>query len=255
MQLLAPRLTINLWKNEREWRASRPKFFAALLLVGLVIALYQLFSSPTFFVDSVSFTGNRFIKASELNQVAGIGGWNIFFLDSSEIEARLLKMPELKSARISFGLPNRVDAEIVERQPRFVWQTKNSTFWVDEDAIAVRPRANLSGLMWLKDLDGAPVKPGQRVNSEAFNAAVTLHNAWKNGPTTFEWSQAHGLSVRDSHGWLIYFGHSGQMSDKLAALQVVTAQILKDQKKITFIDLGSGLPYYQETPAPVAANK
>jgi hypothetical protein len=120
---------------------------------------------------------------------------------------------------------------------------------VDEEGIAMRVRGRYPGLLTLLDADNAPVKLGERVDDEAFNAAVSLRNAWPQGPTVFEWTRLHGLGAREEHGWMVYFGHANQMTDKLAALKIVMAQIVQDKRRINFIDLGNGLPYFQEATA------
>ena len=83
------------------------------------------------------------------------------------------------------------------------------------------------------------------MNAEAFNAAVSLLNTWRGGPRSFEWSLIHGLAIRDEHGWLVYFGSANQIEDKLAALKVVAANLTKEKRTVNFVDVGSGLPYYQ----------
>ncbi len=249
LELYVPRFTFNPWKSERAWQLGRPKFFAGVFFVLLAIGLYQLFSNSAFYVDNISFAGNQFIMANDLSQASGVQGWNIFFIHTLEVEAALKKLPGVKEARVTVSLPNHVQAQIVERLPRMVWESRGATYWVDDDGVAIPARAALPGLLWLKDADGAPVKLGARVNTDAFNAAVSLHNAWQNGPRVFEWSRAHGLAVHDEHGWLIYLGAASQMPDKLAALKIVTAQILQAKKTVAFIDLGSGLPYYEEVAA------
>jgi hypothetical protein len=229
-----------------DWRASRPKFLAAALAIVLVIVLYHLFTNEAFFVAGLKLGGNRLLPPSEIEQAAGIHGWNVFFIDPGEVEAALEKLPEVKDAHVTLNLPGQAQVQVVERLPRFVWETSGGTCWVDDDGIALRARGNAPDLLTMKDADSAAIKVGERVNPEAFNAAVSLRNAWRGGPGAFEWSKAHGLAIRDEHGWLIYFGSAGQMADKLAALKIVTAQLVKEQRVIAFIDLGSGLPYYQE---------
>ncbi len=246
LQLYMPHFTFNPWQSETTWRASRPKFFAGVFLVVLIVALYQLFGNSLFFVDNLGFSGNRFLTREELTLASGIQGWNIFFITADEVETALKKLPEVKEAHVTVGLPNRVQAQIVERLPRFVWETRGQTYWVDDDGIAVRARTSLPTLLWVKDTDANPVKIGERVNVDAFNAVVSLRNAWPSGPRVFEWSRAHGLTVREDHGWPVYFGSAAQMSEKLAALNLVRDQILKGRKSVAFIDVGSGLPYYQE---------
>ncbi len=249
LQLYMPHFTFQPWKSETAWRASRPKFFSGVFLVVLLVALYQLFSNSMFFVDSPTFSGNHFLTRDELTLASGVQAWNIFFVNTNEVEASLKKLPEVKEAHVTVSLPNRVQAQIVERLPRLVWETRGQAYWVDDDGIALRARTTVPGLLRVKDTDDTPVKIGERVNVEVFNAVVSLYNAWQNGPRNFEWSRAHGLTVREEHGWPVYFGHANQMPDKLSALRIVTAQIVQARKAVAFIDVGSGLPYYQEVVA------
>jgi hypothetical protein len=117
---------------------------------------------------------------------------------------------------------------------------------VDDDGIAMRPRGTVSNGWHVRDAEGKAVQYGERINPDAFNAAVSLINNWKDAPRYFEWTKAHGLTLRDEHGWLVYFGSASQMQDKVTALHIVTTQLLRDKRTISFVDLGSGLPYYQE---------
>lgn len=249
LRLYLPNLSFDPWKTSREWTAGRPKFLAGVALILIVIAISQLFTMPQFFVDGVRFTGNRILTPDELNQAAAVRSWSVFFVDPREVERTLEALPEVKQARVTVALPNVVQAQVVERLPRMVWETGGKTYWVDDDGIAQRARTSIPGILWLKDLDAAPVSIGQRINPEAFNALVSLRNLWPDGPTVFEWSRHRGLAAREGHGWPVYFGRSSQMPDKLQALKVITEQIVKEGKIINFIDLSSGLPYYQEAAA------
>jgi POTRA domain, FtsQ-type/Cell division protein FtsQ/DivIB, C-terminal len=246
--LYAPRISLRQLGSKVYWHTNRPKFLSAALIVILSVSLYQLFSSDWFYVSRVTLLGNHLLQPAEVEQAAGISGWNVFFVDSQEVEQAIKRLPEVKDASVSVDLPNEVVVQISDRLPQFVWETSGGAYWVDEDGIALRVRFDSPNLLIMKDLDGSAVKIGERVNAEAFNAAVTLRNVWPDGPRTFEWSKAHGLAIHDSHGWLVYFGSASQMADKLAALKIVTAQLEKTQHAIAYIDVGSGLPYYHEAP-------
>ena len=253
--LATPRVVLNPWHTKRDWRASRPKFFAAVVIIALVVGLYQLFSADLFFVGDLALSGNRILPRAEIDHAAGVRGWNLFFVEPGAVQAALEKLPEVKAARVTTILPNQVQIQIVERQPRFVWEVKGSKYWVDDDGIAMRVRGDSPNALQLRDDEGAAVKLGERVNSNAFNTAVSLVNAWQDGPRVFAWTRGHGLMVREQHGWIVYFGSASQMAEKLAALKIVTAQILQDKSNVNFIDLGSGLPYYQLAVSSPASNQ
>lgn len=252
IDIAAPRITINPWRTARDWRASRPKFLAAVLIVALWFALYEMFNADIFFVSDLTVKGNRIVTRDETGRVAGIRGWNIFFVEPDAVVANVRTLPEFKQAQVYVDLPNLVEVFVTERNPRFVWEAGGKNYWVDDDGVAMRPRGMIANGWQVRDAEGAAVKYGERVNTDAFNAVASLINAWKQAPRYFEWTRAHGLTLRDQHGWLVYFGSANQMADKLTALQIVTSQLMKDKRQVTFIDLGSGLPYYQEVAAAPA---
>lgn len=244
--IAAPRIELNPWRTARDWRASRPKFFAGFLMVILCALLWASFNLDMFFVSQPVVIGNKIVPREEIAQVAGVNGWHIFFVDPRAVENAVRALPEFKDVQVYVTLPNTVEIYTVERTPRFVWEVAGKNYWVDQEGIAMRPRGMVPNGWHVRDSEGKVVKYGERINPDAFNAAVSLINVWKDSPKYFEWTKAHGLTLRDEHGWLIYFGSANQMNDKLTALNIVTTQLNKDKRAVTFIDLGSGLPYYQE---------
>lgn len=244
--IAAPRLVLNPWRTTRDWKASRPKFAAGVLIVALLAALYAMFNLDLFFVSEPVVIGNKIVPRQEIVQVSGMRGWNIFFVEPRVVENAVRTLPEFKDVQVYVTLPNTIEIYTTERTPRFVWEVAGKNYWVDEDGIAMRPRGMVKNGWHVRDSEGKPVKYGERINPDAFNAAVSLINVWKDSPKYFEWTKAHGLTLRDEHGWLIYFGSASQMQDKFTALNIVTTQLLKDKRTVAFVDLGSGLPYYQE---------
>ncbi|MBI4673855.1 MAG: FtsQ-type POTRA domain-containing protein [Chloroflexi bacterium] len=245
-EIAAPRVTLNPWRTTRDWRASRPKFFAGVFFVLLLAALWAMFNLDLFFVSEPVVVGNKIVPRAEIAQVSGVNGWNIFFVEPRAVARAVRALPEFKDVQVYVTLPNQVEIYTTERVPRFVWEVAGKNFWVDQEGIAMRPRGMVPNGWHVRDAEGKAVKYGERINPDAFNAAVSLINVWKDAPKYFEWTKTHGLQLRDEHGWLIYFGSANQMNDKLTALQIVTTQLLRDKRAVAFIDLGSGLPYYQE---------
>ncbi len=247
--IAAPRIVLNPWGTTRDWRASRPKFVAALLIVLLGGALYAMFSLDIFFVGEPVVIGNKIVPTAEIQEASGMRGWNIFFVEPRTVENAVKTLPEFSQVQTYITLPNVVEIYTTERQPRFVWEVGGKNYWVDQEGIAMRPRGVVPNGWHVRDAEGNALAYGERVDPDAFNAAASLINAWQNAPRFFEWTRAHGLTIRDEHGWLVYFGSASQMDDKVTALHIVTTQLLKDNRTVAFIDLGSGLPYYQEVAA------
>jgi cell division septal protein FtsQ len=252
--IAAPSIQINPWRTTREWNASRPKFAAGLLIVLLSAALYAMFNLDMFYVTEPQVIGNRIVPHDEIVNASGVRGWNIFFVEPNAVQAAISTLPEFKSVQVYTGLPNTVEIYTTERKPIFVWEVAGKDYWVDDEGIAMRPRGMVPTGFHVRDAEGTAVKYGERVNPDAFNAAVSLINAWKGSPKYFEWTLAHGLTLRDDHGWMVYFGSASQMDDKLTAFNIVTNQLTRDKRQVAFIDLGSGLPYYQEIVSKTVTN-
>lgn len=247
--IAVPRVSLKSLPVQSSWRASQPKIAAAVLMLVLCAALYQMFNHDIFFVGDVAVIGNKLVPRDEVQTVSGIRGWNIFFLEPNRVAAAVKTLPEFKTVEVFIGLPNTAEIYVTEREPRFVWEVGGKNYWVDAEGVAMRPRGKLPNGWHVRDADGKAVKYGERVNADAFNAAASLINAWKAAPRFFEWTRAHGLTARDPQGRLVYFGSANQMADKVTALEIVTLQLERDKRKVNFIDLGSGLPYYQEQAA------
>ena len=249
--IAAPRIELNPWRTERDWKASRPKFFAGLLLVALLAALWAMFNLDIFFVSQPTVFGNKIVPRQEIAQAAGVNGWNIFFVEPRALHEAVSELPEFKSVQVYVTLPNRVEIYTKERTPRFVWEVAGKNYWIDDEGVAMRARGMVPNGWHVRDSAGKPVKYGERINPDAYNAAAALINVWKDAPKYFEWTSAHGLTLRDEHGWLIYFGSANQMKDKLTSLDIVTQNLLSAKRSVRYIDVAGGTVYY----ADVAVSK
>ncbi|HEX7589113.1 MAG TPA: FtsQ-type POTRA domain-containing protein, partial [Anaerolineae bacterium] len=227
------------------WNVQQVKIIAAALAFVILVGLFEFFNGDSFYVYTFEVNGTKYLTRAEVERTSGLIGYNIFFVDARTIEQSLLKLPEVKSVRVSTGLPNQVAVQVEERAPEIVWQRGAESYWLDHDGIAFRARANLTQLPAIRDLDLGAVKLGQPIQSDGYDAYHALHAAWSTAPSVFEWSSARGLSYIDEHGWKIYLGDSTEMAGKLAKLGALMPQLASQNVHIAFIDLSKGDPFYQ----------
>jgi len=223
----------------------RPRMVALALLAVLAAVLYVFFDTDYFYVFQFNIAGTRFLTAPEIERASGIRGYNVFFIDARAVERALLRLPEVKAARVTVRLPNVVMMEIEERQPVGVWQRGEVMCWVDAEGMLLRVRADLADLPHVRDLDAGTLVPGQRVPASAFAAFVALRAAMPASPRALEWSSARGIAFTDERGWKIYLGTAENMPGKIAVLRALVAHLVAQNARIRFIDLGKGDPYYQ----------
>ncbi len=224
---------------------QRTKVIAGILALVLGGILFEFFNADTFYVFGLETNGLRYLTNAEVEHASGIDGYSIFFVDARKVERAVLKLPEVRAARVTAGLPNRVVVEIDERQPEITWQRGAESYWVDRDGIVFRARVNLTQLITIRDLDQTIVKPGQPARPDAINAYRALRAFLADGPRAFEWSAARGLAYTDEHGWKIYLGGANEMAGKLAKLDALVPQLVSRNAQIKFIDLSKGDPFYQ----------
>ncbi len=223
----------------------RSKIVAGVCLLGCVIALALFFNTDYFYVFKFEISGTQFLTTAEIEKASGTLGYSIFFFETRTVERALAKLPEVQAVRVTSQLPNRVRIELVERTPQIVWQRGTEVWWVDAEGVFMRARAALPQLPAIRDLDQTPLQAGQRAQPQAIAALTALRAAMPISPRTFEWSQAAGLAFTDERGWKIYLGDAREMPGKVVVLRALTAQLVAQNARIKFIDLGKGDPYYQ----------
>jgi len=227
------------------WNAQRVKILAGGLTLLIITVLFEFFNGDVFYVYGLQVTGVQYLTKAEIERASGAIGYNIFFVDRRQVERMLAKVPEVRSAQVTTGLPNRVVIEVDERQPELTWLRGAESYWVDGDGILFRARANLTQLPSIRDLDQTIVKPGQPALPAAIAAYRALHDAWHDAPRATEWSAARGLAYTDEHGWKIYLGDANEMAGKLAKLGAVVPQLVSRNARIQFVDLSKGDPFFQ----------
>jgi cell division septal protein FtsQ len=224
---------------------QRSKLIALALIVLIAAVTFFVFITDTFYVYHLEIAGMRNLTAAEVQPASGVMGHNIFFVEARSVERAIAKLPEVKSVRVTTGIPSRVSVDIVERKPEISWLRGNEVYWVDLDGIGFRARTNLAELPVIRDLDQKAIKLGERVYPDAVNAFWEFRAAYPSGPRSVEWSAARGLAFTDERGWRIYMGDANEMAGKVAKLRALVAQLVAQNARIRFIDLGRGEPYYQ----------
>ena len=101
------------------------------------------------------------------------------------------------------------------------------------------------GLISIRDLDARPLGPSVQLPLTALQTAERLHELLP-GANSFEYSDEHGISLRDARGWVIHFGDSDSLALKIASMQAVLKDVADRGRSIRFIDLRfAGAPYYE----------
>src|SRR5205807_351871 len=196
------------------------RLLAAVVLVGAGWGVYDSASSDRFQVRSVRVQGNVLLSRAEVENVAAVSGVNVFWVDRGQVAARVRALPLVQRVEISARLPDAVDISIVERQPAAFWVSGDWSYLVDREGVILKavdvdtqqaracagqpcdPR--LAPLPTVAQLDGQPLRPGDRVDATALTTSARLAAllpAVGVEPLAFEWSRDSGLEVPSLDGW------------------------------------------------------
>jgi cell division septal protein FtsQ len=221
------------------------KILAAAGALVLIAWLVLLFGTDWFFVEDLELNGAQFLTKPEIMRASSILSYSIFFVDATSVQKSIERLPEVKSASVGTGLPNRVVVDVVERQPWLTWKRGTETYWVDDAGIAFAARVTLADLPVLVDRDAAAIKPGEPVSTKTFKAYRALRDAWSDSPRVLEWTGARGIAATNEYGWKIYFGDASDMAGKVAEMRALVTWLRERNVKVQFIDLGQGDPFYR----------
>lgn len=221
------------------------KIVALLLFAVTATGMVQLGNHDMFYIYSLDVQGNAILPQDVIEKASGIMNWNIYYVDPHAVESALEQMPEVKSAHVETYLPNSVMVDLEERHPMFIWKSRNQRYWVDREGVVMKERRSIN-LPIVVDADQRELQIGKRVNNDAVEAVAAWLLVAPDGAREFAWSAARGLSFVDKQGFKVYLGNANQMPEKSMALRQVMQLISQTSRKVNFIDVGEGLPYFQE---------
>jgi hypothetical protein len=241
------------------------RVLAAVLLVGAGWVVYDSASSDRFQVRSVRVQGNVLLSRTEVENVAAVSGVNVFWVDRSQVAARVRALPLVQRVEISATLPDTVEISVVERQPAAFWVSGDRSYLVDREGVILKavdvdtqqaracagqpcdPR--VAPLPTVAQLDGQPLTPGDRVDASALMTSARLAAllpAVGVEPVAFEWSRDFGLEVPTRDGWRARFDHGGNVEQQVASLRSVRDEIARTRVTAQLIDLRFGdRPYFR----------
>jgi len=234
-----------LTRIQTDWKDKIERIPSVIVAALICYVLFYCFTEYKFFVFDATIVGHRRVSAQEIYRTAGVEGESIFFLNRQEISSRIRQLPGVKQATVTCQFPASVRISIIEREPAYVWQVGQTTYWLDEEGVVMEPKGERLDTITFLDADVQTRKPGSRVNPKIIQAARELQE-WLPEEKTFQWSETQGLSFRHKDGYLIYLGQLDNLEEKLTTLRALTEDLSTRGTHPEFVDMRfSGLPYYR----------
>ncbi len=227
------------------WQARGTKLIGLVALVLLAWAFYTLFTEPRFFVLGAEIHGNVAVSTQEIYTVSGIDNQSIFWINPEKVVERITGIPNIKSAAVAVSLPAEIVIEVVERRPEILWQSGETTWWVDEEGVIVPPKGDVTGMLRIIDDDLQSLEPGYQIDPAIVEGAQTLHLLVPE-VSVIRYSRSQGLAVATPDGWPVYLGDGREIKAKLVVLTALLADLKTRNITPLFIDVRDPLrPFYK----------
>ncbi len=219
------------------------------LLAGEAFALLLLLAQPAFRVRHVDLTGNQHLAAADVRAALQLEGTrNIFFLSHASLEARLRRLPWVRSAQVELALPDRLRVAVTEWTPVAILQVGERSFYVSERGIVLGPAAEPGRLPVLDRRGLAAIAAGDTVMPpELLSLLIPLNDgffsAFRLRAVSFSLDQRQQLSLNTDRGWPIIFGQMATPEDratlepKLAALKALATKVDLTSAPVQYVNL------------------
>jgi hypothetical protein len=191
----------------------------ATVLAGLACAglLFGL-TAPAFRVTAPQIRGLQNLTPDSVSAAAGLQGSNLFLVSPAAVETRIReKIPAVRSAELTVAIDGNVVLDIREREPILLWVQENASYWVDANGVFFPALADRSDLIRLEVREKGPAiafDGAADIDPVVVVNALELTVALPSG-TRLIFDAGHGLGMMDPGGWMVYFGTSGNVEQKL----------------------------------------
>jgi hypothetical protein len=224
------------------WLRDRLIPCAILAMVTGVFAF--LLQSPLFVVHTIRIQGSPSGLTTAVVRAAGINNQNLFALNPQVLAARVLTIPDLKSARVGLDLPSALTITVQAYQPVAVWLSAGKRYLVTEDGTIIKPGDDPQ-LLHVADSTGQAYQHGDHITPATVRAAFTLRDLLAGQQITggdYTFLDDRSLSVRSPAGWQAIFDVTGNVAQQTRILSALLARGVHFQ----MVDLRYGdAPYYR----------
>jgi len=218
-------------------------------VVGGLVAWVALDERWYVYREDVHFNGLSYIDAEALWQVIDIDGWQIFWIESDEIQRRVLENPYVASARVHISpLVTKVTVDVTEVRPVALWVTDAGVRWLRDDGLALEPRGSTPpGLLEILDAPADATVPGVEkgaaIDPAVLHSAQALANRLP-GVTPLRYNSLVGLNFRlPGSSYWVYWGDDENVEKKLENLAAAETLLARGEAQGAVIDVRFERPY------------
>lgn len=239
METSLPRATFAIKPAVTFWKVNNSRIVGLLVLGLLIWIIYLLFDLDDFYLFQATIRGNRILSAREIYAAGQVDGQSVFWINPVEVAARVEALPNIKTAQIYLTLPANLTIMVEERQPEVIWQSGDTSWWIDIEGLFVPPRQE-AGLdqnrLRIIDEDATAIQANDHIDLSIIRGVQIVHQH-KPEVETLYYTRQYGISYVTPEGWPVYLGRSENISAKLLIADALRTDLLARQVAPGFIDV------------------
>jgi cell division septal protein FtsQ len=253
MALAAPADPILLARRRAVSRARgrrRLALLACVAGVGAAIAGYQVLkASSVFAVRSIVVEGGTASLNAQVKAVmaGAVSGRSLLEVSTSPLQRELLRMPDVRTARVDRAFPNTLRVTLVPERPAVIAVAGRSAYAVASDGRVLGPadpsRSRLPEVSLATHGMPAAGSSTQDANLRAALAALASTPAWfdrRVGRITRLVPRTGSLTLVVGHGLVLRLGSIGPLDLKLqVAARVLGVMPRRDRRSLAYVDVSA----------------
>lgn len=232
------------------WPAIGILVFVEVILLGGHAVRWAM-TSPRFVLGEVKIVGHKILAPELLVKSAGLApGSNIFGMDLERIRIQIESNPWVRRTSIRKTPPSTLRIEIEEREPvAFIHRKDRMAVDMEGVILGPLPGKRENCLPLLEGFSRRGGKPGDRIESAEFGAAVEAASLFSGGPLggreclSVRAAKGGHFKIRALGGKVNLLVSEEQMASQAARFHAVASKILKEKKQ-------SAAPLYMDLTFP-----
>ncbi|KUK09970.1 MAG: Polypeptide-transport-associated domain protein FtsQ-type [Clostridia bacterium 41_269] len=212
------------------------------LFLLLVLALYFIFHSEIFNIDTLTVKGNKLLSREKVIKLSGVKkGTNIFKVNVREIEEKIEDHPVVKNASVKRIFPDTLAVEVQEHKPSAVIAVEGGFVLLDAEGYCIE-RVEKVSYMSLPIITGVEVEekvsPGDKISNKKLDLALKVLSSSNPNDLSFaaeiDVNNPVCINLYTRSGIKIILGEAEKIGEKIETAKKVLSQL---DRQIDYIDL------------------
>lgn len=223
-------------KNKKDNKKKRTMTKGAKVLfsvIGAIVLLALLFSSPLFNIKTIEVEGNSKVSDEKMISISSIQfHTNIFSMKKRDAIEKIKTNPYIEDVKIARKLPSTVKIDVIEREPRYMLQFADSYVYINNQGymLEISNEALEVPILIGFTTDLSNIKAGNRINVEdleKMNMVIKIFETVKSNDmghlvSKIDISNEKNYTIiLESEGKKVYLGDCSDLNTRILYLKAI----------------------------------